>query len=318
MENNPLYSCETVPHMAWGVENGCLDRITNSYVFKRTLGAGVTGITVNVARGNHNLAIKIVRKKQDAVDEIQTQCKINELRKQSPVFGETYGWTMCDEIPETWLSYMRGKFGFAIDLENAANKKKGNFVFIAMEMNSNGFDDIVYSEEDLICIFFLLIHGLAVARRRYPGFRHRDIHSGNIMIQLVPLMGLTWQEAPVVDVVVGEQHRVEITNLQRIPRIIDFGFTRFEKNLPPPPGEEDWNPNDESSTSAFGDVRNDLVNIGDIIVDTYARMRLDDTNLREFRQSPLFTDAKYTTDYPPLEKLLLHHDYFKIPNIRWI
>jgi serine/threonine protein kinase len=315
----PLNDCSVIPNIKTAIKEDCLKSLANYYAYVRRLGTGVNAMTVEVARENHQVAVKILKRNRNAVEEIQILCRLNELRTHSHVFGEIYGWTACRSIPGEWTERMRGRYGDATELEAAVYGKNKGFVFIAMELNSHRLVDLEYTEEDLIMMFFLLLHGIAVARRKFPYFRHRDIHSENIMIQLITPKGVGWNTVPSVNVNIANKHHVVLEHLQRVPRLIDFGEARFQEKPHANDIEEEWNIDFKDDDFSDFPRRNDLYRIGHVVIyDLYKACGIDRVSLRNFINSQAYENAMNTdtTNFELIEKLL-EHEYFKIPTIKW-
>jgi serine/threonine protein kinase len=311
----PLNPCSVLPSTESVVNEECLTKMSQYYAFGKRLGSGLHALTISVVRENHQVAIKMLRKNYEAVKEIHILCKINEVRFYTPILGETYGWAMCHAIPGDWLKYIKDNFGNAQYLKN----HKKDYVFIAMEMNSHRLEELEYTEEDLIMMFFLLLHGIAVMRSGFPFFRHRDIHPGNVMIKLITPSGLIWHTLADTNVYINNKFHVTLKHLQRIPRLIDFGEARFRKEPEPLDDETQWNNEffDDRGIQYFR--RNDLYRIGHWIIKfMYKKMDIDQSRLLNFLEGGDFYRAANaeTNNYELIEKCL-EHDYFKIPNIQW-
>jgi hypothetical protein len=198
-----------------------VSELARSYPALIKIGSGSTAIMIGII-GQTKLAIKIIVFSQDAVNEILVSCAINKLQNESIIFNRIYGWTVCKTIPDVWKDKLRGQYETAKDLETRIETQSGRIMLIPMEMYYYRITDIIYGNQDAKKMLFLLIHGISVARRKFPYFRHGDIHNGNIMIkirvELFPIMCKTST---------GIIYSVE--NVIHVPKLIDFGQTTFSE-----------------------------------------------------------------------------------------
>lgn len=105
-----MQSCDTLPPQRVEdilVHNECLEALTRDYVYQYVLGAGTRGVVLAIQpRPNllsPPLAIKLLPI-ENAVAEIKAACKVNELFYRSPIFTQTTGWIVCNQIPKSWLN----------------------------------------------------------------------------------------------------------------------------------------------------------------------------------------------------------------------
>ena len=178
-----------------------------------------------------------------------------------------------------------------------------------MELNTYKLTKVGLGKNDIMLATFLLLHGIAVARKRYPYFRHRDIHPGNVMIMLRTPKGKI-RSIPDITVALPSDDSVQFTvpDVIYLPKIIDFGESRFEQK----PGKYD---NPDESWESFEDVeetrfkpRNDIVRLRELILALLKVRRIQDIFIDEFFWSPEYQAATKAErdDYKTIETLLMN------------
>lgn len=201
-----------------------MDEIIRAYPGMSVLGWGGFGITVLVISPDQKeMVLKIsglTERVEWTTEEVSVGCGLSTLRQKTPFFGEVYGWQYCTGVPEKWRE---------IFLETLHPDKIDNLQLrelflsslpvkiIAMEHNGVAFSKIRLTKEEKRQVLFLILHGLLTARETYPGFRHRDLHSGNLLLKVrdpaIPLQ----LRLPI------SGDAVEIIGVTYIPRLIDYG-----------------------------------------------------------------------------------------------
>jgi hypothetical protein len=257
---NYFNDCSVLPTRLSVINKTLIKKISKHFYFIRVLGTGAYGVTIELNDGKgKQLAVKIAVTSLDSYDEIQTACKINSLILFSPIFTETYGWIKSYGVPDDWKERLRKEdYNDNDDLVDAIQNNYG-LLFIAMEFHLYRFTEIMFTFTDLSQILFLLLHGIGEARKKFPFFRHADIHKDNVMIKInkdtqpIKLSGYI------------------LENVKYIPKLIDYGETRLSEKR----NEDDFNP--EGSKGSFFDddgnkypSRNDIYRIR-LIVRTQLR-----------------------------------------------
>jgi hypothetical protein len=241
--SSPLHPCSEIPSNQTTVEKDCLNDLVNYYNVINYLGHGVYGVTLYIKRNEHNLAIKILEKNNDTINEIKAANRVNIVKHLTSIFVNVHGWILCKGIPDEWNERIPWQ---KVDVYNHIKKlhtnKNTNFLYLIMDIYPIEFFDFeMFSEIDLIKILFILLHGLIMIKTEFPHFKHGDIHAGNVMIQEKNNEEIKL-EFPYLE------NAVIIKNVRYFPKLIDFGMTEFENN--------DNNDDDD---------KNDLDNIFDII-----------------------------------------------------
>jgi len=203
-------------------ENG-LEEITDVYQIIRVLGFGASATTVELrGKNSKKLAVKILPFNKLFAEELITLAKLNNLNKYTPIFNHNIGWTVCEYLPENWKNVItQDKLNKSYVRGFMESNKQGFFCFL-LEMNEFSFRDnsIILEEHDVQCFAFFLLHGIATARNLLGYFKHRDIHPGNIMFNLVhPPKNITIQ--------LSDKRYITVKNVKYLPKLIDFGEARF-------------------------------------------------------------------------------------------
>jgi hypothetical protein len=200
-----------------------LSILEDNFNFIGSLGNGKTGVVVALQRttGGRSFAVKISPLYEDTAKEVEIACKLNKLMNRTQVFPHTYGWIVCDAIPESWLKDKRNTFR---DMMRRWNGQKSLFMFQSAIPLKFYDKEVPKTPDAMRAAIYLLLHGIGEARREFNGFRHRDIHTENIMWGLLPGA----QGADTEPVPVGQNMRVRATHM---PKLIDYGFSEF--GMPP-------------------------------------------------------------------------------------
>lgn len=285
-----LHDCSEIDdNVSLRVEDAAvLDVIDRTYTFARIIGQGLNGIVYLMGRGREFIAMKVGPRDADVESEIRISCALNALQKETGIFPRTYGWLSCAEFPKFMESShlypdrpLWGTLFFYIFYE-----------YVPLKWNDEG---MWFSDVDCRTLYFIIIHGLAVVRREL-GFFHRDIHGGNILLQILAK---------------GDQIHLQnatngysfvLKNIRLVPKIIDYGLAVMKTD-----------DNDKRGLSPS--------DIQALTKEFEKKLRTNGTeesytNFREFQKSNLYRRAENSlpNDYMALEELLLD-SYFDIPEI---
>lgn len=231
-----IFPCSKTPELDQTSATSCVDEIAQQYAFDTFLGAGTKGMAIRVKnmKTSKYLVVKILPLDQDGVNEIQTQCTLSDIKRETGIFVKAYGWQVCEDIPEAWDSKLEDN---DFPLEWDAPDK---VLFIFMEETAKRWTDreeLGIRKDERRAIVFLLLHGLYVARRELE-FTHEDIHEENIMLQPKDTT------KPVV-VKVGTQEFVIPAKVRFVPKLIDYGYSRTKYSPALSEGEDSFSSEDE-------------------------------------------------------------------------
>lgn len=283
-----------------------LKKFTKHFTFVRVLGSGTYGIVFEVTSKNLPLAMKVVVYEDETVrNEIRVACMLHGISNETRVFGTMLGWALSSQIPDAWVHQ-----NIILD-----NRWKMPYLFFVMDKYPYPLMAIKFTETVLRCMFFMILHGLAQAIKKNGHFRHRDLHTGNIMVA-------TNDKAIPVILPINEEYSYNIVNLPFIPKIIDYGLARLDKY-----GFKAFDePKEENETfrayTADGKLRdfsakNDLVRLKLIFQDAYENSGLDTKKLMTFIESNDYKAAVRVSGYNYGQLYsLLQHDYFSIDEIQ--
>lgn len=262
------------------------------------LGTGISSVVVR----HNNMAFKIVPFDKYAVQEATLLMNIRFLSQYCLIFGTFHGWFVCSKVPSHWIE----DYGFATDLKDCINKGK-RLLVLGLQYTRFSLFDFTYTNRDLKYILFILLHGIATARQMIPNFRHRDIHSGNVLIERA-------DELEVITLTLSCGSKIELHDVKYIPKLIDFGDARCD----------DEKDDDHELYEPFLDEDNRLFEPRcDIFRISLVIMQLTDENeFEEFFSSPEYTKACVAPqdDYVVIEALLkspffrFHFKKLKISN----
>jgi hypothetical protein len=221
-ESTPLHPCSELPSKYSTAENDCLNDLVNHYNVVGYLAYGLYGITMEIKRYEHQLAVKIFEKNKGGISEIKIACKLNDLKDLTSIFTYIHGWVLCKGIPEDWDKRIPwNKIDDYNYIKKSRTDKNFGLLYLVMDKISYSFSKVPLSEDDLIKILFILLHGLFMTRTKYPYFRHTDIHVGNVMIDEKPMRDLKLAFPLLSSTVV-------IKDVRYFPKLIDFGLSNFE------------------------------------------------------------------------------------------
>jgi hypothetical protein len=202
----------------------CGDDLLKEYPGFSVIDYGSYGVTALIISPQGNeMVLKIARLYDDGAgsnQETQIACLLNGMRKQTPVFGEVYGWQYCEGIPKKWKEILTSMPPVRILF-----KHNRWFKLIAMEHNGVSYGKMSPSAHERRQVLFLILHGLLVVRQTYPRFQHRDIHDSNILLKVRdPSVPITL-ELPV------SKRMFEMTGVTYIPRLIDYGQSVIDSDI---------------------------------------------------------------------------------------
>jgi len=265
-----IHPCSTLPTVDAVSETEYCERIAESYPFTELLGRGEVGVAFEVMHDFQPMVVKATPLTQEGIDEVKAQCLLNSLSDKTGIFARAFGWIVCDAMPKAWDM---------VDYEVEEEGQK--YLFIFMEKTQKSWltpkklkKKMKMTDAQLKHILYLLIHGLYVARKEI-GFSHDDLHSGNLMLQVVP----------------GK------SGTRFVPKLIDFGFALIG---------EDSEPEEQSEDDMFGSAGVEAsTDMGQIV-------HLFDGVFAGFFDSEEYWEARASgrNDYKTLKRLL-KMDFFK-------
>lgn len=224
MEGLRIHQCSELPDLPGAViqkDEDCLVAITSRFSPVRWLGMGEFGIAIllNAGLGDgrfQELVAKLTANERDATaKELRIACELNQLHGDTPIFPHTYGWLMCDEIPQPWRRML--------DLRQRNHVVMSPFreapvLFTFMQAVRHKWSEIpLWVENRYRVCLFILIHGIWVAGSRL-GFHHQDIHPGQVMLQ--PSASGAAEESRFL---FGDNREARIMTAYT-PRLLDYGF----------------------------------------------------------------------------------------------
>jgi serine/threonine protein kinase len=259
-----------------------------NFIFYEHLGTGLSGVTFEViGNDGSSVAVKLMLANRDAFNEcyIGGGSVLGTLQHDTEVFTYTKGWIIFNEIPDRWKQHLKGCLDRAVHLKKQFNNSSTRFLYQIMEVNSCSLLDIEdITKDELIQVLFMLLHGIYVATKKFPYFRHRDIHCENIMIQQLDY-------AKDVTLITTDK-KFFMPGVRYIPKIIDFGETRITKEGHP-------NDNTLEDISSFKDhdgrlfkARNDINRIRGVL--SWKLQKNDDLKILKFFTSDFFEQASKT------------------------
>lgn len=200
-----LHDCSE-PILLTSSDTDCLSTLANTYRFISVLGSGVEGTAIKINKDQRFFAIKI-SKAQDSRRSLKMACKLNDLKDYTGIFVYTYGWLVCNNIPNDWLRFMEKE------------KEEGLLLFTVMEISALKWSDVILTKEELVICFLILMHGFYIAKSKI-GFAHNDLHAGNVLLQTIP-----YKESEIyLEVYPGLVFKITGEQTRFVPKIIDFGM----------------------------------------------------------------------------------------------
>lgn len=178
-----IHDCSELPEPAnFKQDVDCLEKIDSLFVPIKWAGKGSSAMVLYLMKRAPDiefLVVKITRLIFD--DELHIACELNQLADATSLFPHTYGWLICDKIPQRWISILSDKQKSHYLMTSPS---KGNlFMFVFLQKVQTIWKKIPQIVESRYRVtLFLILHGLYVANKRI-GFIHRDIHAENIMME---------------------------------------------------------------------------------------------------------------------------------------
>lgn len=211
-----MHPCSELPKVILSEDTHTLDIIKDRYAVSIAfLGKGGFGNVIALddikIKGRPSIAVKILQYDKNAKKELKIGCMLNSLN--SSAFVNTYGWLISTKIPDLWIPY--------INQEVYYNPK--SYLFLFMEQSSYEFKSksLHFDRQGYLTILFLLLHGLYIAIQKL-GFKHADIHNGNIMIDKTSEKSVTVE-------IKSQTYQIDVPN-HYIPKFIDFGLSTLNSD----------------------------------------------------------------------------------------
>lgn len=283
-----LNNCDTLPSVEnYKYHEGCLDFLKNNYNITQRLGRGGYGVVFAFSyKDNHEstIALKVSKLSgKDSVNEVKMGCMLNQLKDLTPVFAQTFGWMVCNLMPEKWIPLLNNLKENDLTL---AVKNNEPLLYIVMEYIVYKWDDknTIIPPEDMIQMMFLLYHGLYIARK-ICGIVHQDLFQGNnIMLTPMPYNSI-------VKVDINNTSFI-LRDLRFTPKFIDFGQA--------------------SNTYDPEDYLGDYEHIKEAFIEKLESNNYDTKIFKEFFNDKLYEVAEKTHLVKPLEDLLLYSKLFNV------
>lgn len=299
--------------------------------WREVLGFGMTGLTLHVRHGkNHEYAVKMMFEDDygSVEQEIKRCYQLNKISQETCVFMRIIGWCGKTTIPAQcrkkidMYRFLKRPPIPSIVSELLDKKEDERVIYLVMEHVSHPSLQVVpkLTIGELVGSLFMLLHGIAVARRTFECFKHRDIHEKNIMFSA----RLDRDRSPIT-CVTSTGKKYVVSGMRFLPKLIDFGEARLsQKECVNDELGQSWdmfyessNPNDKDKPPREFHPRNDLVRLKLVFQEWFKdnRTSAQCDRFREFVDSQMYEDAMYSerNEYTEIETLL-EHDYFK----QWI
>lgn len=222
-----MHPCSELPKGILPQDSNILDIIKDRYAVSIAfLGKGAFGNVIALddikIKGRPSVAVKILQygsksmttnelSMKDAKKELEIGCLLNNLN--SSAFVNTYGWLISTKIPDPWIPYIN---------QEVYNNPK-SYLFLFMEQSSYEFKSksLHFDRQGYLTILFLLLHGLYITMREL-GFKHVDIHNGNIMIDKTSEKSISVE-------IRSQLYQIELPN-HYLPKFIDFGLSTLNSD----------------------------------------------------------------------------------------
>jgi serine/threonine protein kinase len=296
------------PHSNSFLDPDKFKKFRDLYIFDNQLGTGLNGTTfslINKENEEDIIAVKLMLANKDSFNETNINGNLGILKNDTEIFTSSLGWLIYNEVPDRWKFFLQD-LNAAVDLKKQINNDCCRFLYLVMELNSCSLRDLQdVTKEELIQFLFMLLHGIYVAVRKYPYFRHRDIHGENVMVQRL--------DNPRDIVLKMPNDKLYIIHgVKYIPKLIDFGETRLSKK-----GHPDDNPREEVECFKDNDgkvfkSRNDINRIRAVIAWKIKSIGKKDEQILDFFINDTF-DMLTKCRFVNLVKLeeILKDDFFK-------
>jgi len=243
-----IHPCSQLPSINEAIGSSCMTKIAQRYKFVKVLGTGTVGMAIQVKNNETGkfLVVKIVPLDTEAVNEIQTQCLLSELKNKTGIFVTAYGWQVCEDIPDEWDEQMEDN-DFP-ETWDAPDK----ILCIFMEETSKRLTDYQLTPVEKKAVAFILLHGLYVARKELE-FSHDDIHEENIMLQ-----PRDSSKTP-VSLSVGNVTFQMPPRIRVVPKLIDYGYSTTKYTTT---SKEDEDEDEDDMFSSHVDNSTDIGSLG--------------------------------------------------------
>lgn len=301
--------------------------------WREVLGFGITGLTLRV-RHNKNTEYAIKMMLEDdygcAEQEIKRCYQLNSISGETCVFTKTIGWCgkmfipkQCRKKIEMYCLLKKPPIPSIVsDLLGKKDDDNTRVIYLCMEHISHSSLEVVpkLTIGELVGSLFMLLHGIAVARRTFECFKHRDIHEKNIMFS----ERLGRDRSPIT-CVTSTGKKYVVSWMRFLPKLIDFGEARLsQKECTDDNLGESWepffettNPNDKDKPPREFHPRSDILRLKLVFKEWFRdnRTHAQQNQFEKFVTSKVFEDAMYSDRNEHTEiETLLEHDYFK----QWI
>ncbi len=212
-EPDIFYSCTTVSDLSetskmlksFEVSNDLFENIGRYFFDPVEIGRGTYGVVFKMTHiaSEYTFALKIMKNNEQSRNEVKQTCKLSSINDLCYIFPFFIGWTFALALPKTF-----GTFKFT------------DKILLATQYFENTLEDTKLSDNDNRKIIFMLIYGVAKARKQLGWFEHSDIHIGNIM--LYETEKATVFEFPEIGKIMSA--------VLFVPKLIDFDVTDTTKN----------------------------------------------------------------------------------------
>jgi hypothetical protein len=265
----------------------CLDFIERNYHFIQPKGYGGFGATFLIRHSNkEQLVLKMTKYNDDAVDEIRASCFVNNLIEHSSCFIRTFGWIVCDNMPNEWRTKI------IIDKPNLEWVKSNDpIMYMLMEEVPDSWKNysIILLDYEIVMILFEILHALYIGRKLYK-YSHNDLFNGkNIML-------LSTSDSSTKKILNIENYSFTLIGWRWTPKFIDHGQTTYHDEI-----EDSY----------------DLRDVEDIIMTRVHRMQHGYTpefinDLKSFFGQPLYQEnmKSNSSNYHVIVELLLSSPIF--------
>lgn len=207
-----IHSCSELQDEAITVsDQNVLNFIATEFKFMKYLGSGRLGHVFLFSRGkDEQITMKVMPCSKASEDEIRTACVLNSVQPLTGIFTHAFGWLSCSTFPPTLVDYI------------APEKRPDSMVehiylfseYVPFAWNDPNFR---FSDTDFRTMFFLLLHGIYIARREMDFFHH-DIYDGNILLREV--MASESVHVQTTDV------EFRVTGMRFVPKLIDYSESK--------------------------------------------------------------------------------------------
>lgn len=246
-----------------------MEQLAQRFAFVKMLGKGEQGVVFEVIHEQQKMVVKVVEMGVEGINEIETQCTLNDLDAKTGIFTHAFGWQVCSAMPAAWADF--------VTFDHTER-----LLFIFMEKTMETWASVPLKPTEEKAILFLLLHGLMVARRDAGGFQHDDIHKENVMLQPIDFTRVVYLDGGYT---VGPR-------LRFVPKLIDYGYAMI--------GYES-----DDDDSMFGND-SDEEGDGTPTTDLGSIQFLFQGRFEAFFNSPQFTTARQSTlkDHQAIQQLL--------------